>query len=427
MERVLSVLDAAVLVVSAVEGIQPQTPLLMRALQRLRVPTLLFVNKIDRAGADTARVLDELRHRLNLTPLPLGSAVDEGTRSATYRGGTDDAWRSAAATILAEHDDELFALVVEGARPPHELVLAAIRAQTADLLVQPTVFGSALTGTGVDAVMTAIGRILPAADGENDAPLSGRVFKIERTPDGARTALVRLFAGVLSTRDHVTYGDAGDDASSARVTQMNVYQPGGPRSASTAAAGQIAALFGLHKVRVGDFLGEPPAHVADRQFPPPTLEAVVAPLDKADKARLRAALLELAEQDPLINVRQDDEREEISVSLYGEVQREVIEATLERDYGVRAAFRNTTVIYIERPESTRLRSAGNQRAHAHQHLRSIVARQHQPLSGDARHAHRAWRRRLGSAACVRRRCAPCAHVHLQDRRRVSRRPHRVCA
>ncbi len=343
----MSVLDAAVLVVSAVEGVQPQTPLLMRALQRVRVPTLLFINKIDRAGADTTRVLDQLRNRLGLAPLSLGSAMNEGAREATYLSGNHDAWLSDAATVLAEHDDELLTQVVNGTIPLRAAVLAAIRLQTANLEVQPTVFGSALTGTGVDAVMAAIGQILPAADGDDDAPVSGRVFKIERTPDGARTALVRLFAGRLTVRDHVTYGQGIEG----RITQMTVYQPGGARAAQTVGPGQIAALFGLAEVRVGDFIGAPPAQIADRQFPPPTLEAVVAPLESADKARMRNALSALAEQDPLINLRQDDEREEISVSLYGDVQREVIEATLERDYGIRAAFRNTTVICIERPAS----------------------------------------------------------------------------
>jgi ribosomal protection tetracycline resistance protein len=148
-------------------------------------------------------------------------------------------------------------------------------------------------------------------------------------------------------RDQVDHGEG----MLGRVTQLDVYEPGGPRSAQSGAAGQIVRIFGLREVRVGDFIGQPSRRVVERQFPPPTLEAVVAPLDKADKARMRNALIELAEQDPLINVRQDDERDEISVSLYGDVQREVIQATLERDYGVRASFQQLTVICVERPLS----------------------------------------------------------------------------
>jgi len=133
---------------------------------------------------------------------------------------------------------------------------------------------------------------------------------------------------------------------------MNVYRPGGAVSSTTAQAGQIAAVQGLNDVRVGDVIGTRRDAEAERQFPPPTLESVVEALDKREQAKLRAALLELSEQDPLINVRQDEETDDLSVSLYGEVQREVIEATLLRDYAIRASFHDTTVIYIERLAGT---------------------------------------------------------------------------
>jgi ribosomal protection tetracycline resistance protein len=113
-------------------------------------------------------------------------------------------------------------------------------------------------------------------------------------------------------------------------------------------AGEIARLWGLAEVQIGDWLGE--AHEGvDHHFAPPTFEAVVEPADPAEGQRLRVALGQLAEQDPLIDVRQDDTRAEISVSLYGEVQREVIEATLLDDYGIEVAFRDTTTICVERP------------------------------------------------------------------------------
>ena len=130
---------------------------------------------------------------------------------------------------------------------------------------------------------------------------------------------------------------------------MKVYVPGGAQSAQTASAGQIAAIYGLRGIRVGDSLGVPPSRGVAAAIPATNARGRRRTLEHGDKPRLRAALTELAEQDPLINVRQDDEREEISVSLYGEVQREVIEATLEREYGVRASFRDITVIDIERP------------------------------------------------------------------------------
>jgi ribosomal protection tetracycline resistance protein len=223
--------------------------------------------------------------------------------------------------------------------------MAALRQQTATLSAQPALFGSALTGVGTAELMHAIASLLPAADNDPNGPLSARVFKIERTADRARVAFVRVYSGTLAVRQHIGYGDGMHG----RVLQMELYGPGGAGSSPTVSAGQIAAVQGLNGVRVGDFIGEERDASFERQFPPPTLESVVEAVNKRDQPRLRTALVELSEQDPLINVRQDEQTDDLSVSLYGEVQREVIEATLARDYGVTASFHDTTVIYIERP------------------------------------------------------------------------------
>src|SRR4029077_13902062 len=108
----------------------------------------------------------------------------------------------------------------------------------------------------------------------------------------------------------------------------------------------------LSGIQIGDGVGDGPGRVQGHEFPPPALESVVDPVDPDDRHRLRVALSQLAEQDPLIDVRQDDTRQELSVSLYGEVQKEVIQATLRDDYGIDVAFRETTPIYVERPVRT---------------------------------------------------------------------------
>jgi ribosomal protection tetracycline resistance protein len=115
------------------------------------------------------------------------------------------------------------------------------------------------------------------------------------------------------------------------------------------AAGAVAKLRGLAEILVGDRIGEAGSDEPEHQFPPPTLESVLVAHDRADRARLRVALGQLSEQDPLINVRQDDIRDELSISLYGEVQKEVIQATLAADFGVQVTFRETTTICVERP------------------------------------------------------------------------------
>jgi len=275
VERALTVLDGAVLVVSAVEGVQPQTRILMRALQRLRVPTILFVNKTDRAGADVERVIGEMRRKL--TP------------------AVGDAY--------------------------------------------PVLAGSARTGGGVRELMRAIPKLLPAAAGDADAPVDGIVFKIERGPAGEKIAYVRMRAGTLRVRDRVRPG---------KVTALAVFEQGGAVPRPSVSPGEVAKVWGLADARIGDRLAEPTEpDASERHFPPPTFEAAVAPKDGRAAAALRVALAQLAEQDPLIGVR--DARGELSVSLYGEVQKEVIEATLERDYGLAVSFREVTPICVERP------------------------------------------------------------------------------
>jgi ribosomal protection tetracycline resistance protein len=333
VERVLGVLDGAVLVVSAVEGVQPQTVLLMRALRRLCVPTVVFVNKIDRAGAGDDRVLDAIRARLAPSVAPMGFVRALGTRAARF--STSD---EGIVDAVAANDDALLAAYVDGTLSEGRL-RAALAAQTAASLVHPVFFGSALTGAGVDSVMAGIAEFLPATSGDVGGPVSGAVFKVERGPAGEKIAFVRMFSGTVRIRDR-----HDED----KVTAINVFDDGAARRADSVAAGQIGKLWGLADVRIGDAIGARRGNV-DHHFAPPTLETVVVPCDDADNGRLRVALAQLAEQDPLIDVRQDDDLRELSVSLYGEVQKEVIGATLASDYGLDVTFREATPLYVERP------------------------------------------------------------------------------
>ena len=352
VERVLRVLDGAVLVVSAVEGVQTQTRLLMRALQRLRIPTLLFVNKIDRGGADTERALKGISERLTPAIVPMGSASGPGTRGAraTPYGAADAGFTARLVDLLADHDDTLLAAWVDDeAALPYRRLRGELAAQTGRALVHPGFFGSAITGAGVDALIAGIGELLPAAGGDADGPVSGTVFKVERGPAGEKVAYVRMFSGTVRVRDRLRFGRDGEG----KVTAIAVFDRGAAVQRASVAAGQIGKLWGLGDVRIGDWVGAPPAIRAERhRFAPPTLETVVVPRHPADKGALHVALAQLAEQDPLINLRQDDLRQELSVSLYGEVQKEVIQATLADDFGVDVAFRESTTICIERPAGT---------------------------------------------------------------------------
>jgi ribosomal protection tetracycline resistance protein len=360
VERVLSVLDGAVLVISAVEGVQPQTRVLMRTLQRLRIPTLLFVNKIDRAGAGYGRVLAGIAAKLTAAIVPMGPAHRLGSRNAGFTpyGAGDDAFTTRLADVLAGADDAFLAAYVHDERAmSYPRLRRELAAATGRGLVHPVFFGSAITGAGVPALTGGLRELLPAAGGDRAGPVRGTVFKVERGLAGEKVAYARMFSGTVAARDRLPAG---------KVTAVSVFSPGGAQPAHALAAGQIGKLSGLAGVRVGDTLGAADSGGAGsgaagsggadgraaRHFAPPTLETVVVPRRRADRGALHVALTQLAEQDPLINLREDGVRQEMLVSLYGEVQKEVIEATLADDYGIEVEFRGGATICIERVTGT---------------------------------------------------------------------------
>lgn len=318
VERALAVLDAAVLVVSAVEGVQAQTLVLMRALQRLGLPAVLFVNKVDRAGADPDRVLAQVTERLTDTALPLGVVDDAGAAHAAYRP---------------------FAVT--------QTELAQVREATGLGQTHPVVFGSAMTGAGVRELLDTVCALV-GGSGDAGAEPAGVVFKLERDGAGPRRAWVRTTQGTLRLRERVAL--AGREPE--RVTGIDVVEPGGLRPADEVGPGRVAVLRGWSAARVGDRFGPVPGRGYAAQLARPSLETVVDPVDPSQRGRLYSALAELAEQDPLLGLRRDDARGEIAVALYGEVQKEVVAALLEQDHGVRATFRPTTALCIERVRGT---------------------------------------------------------------------------
>ncbi|MBI0299379.1 tetracycline resistance ribosomal protection protein Otr(A) [Streptomyces sp. PRKS01-29] len=369
VERALGVLDGAVLVLSAVEGVQAQTRVLMKTLRRLRLPVLLFINKIDRAGARDEGLLADIRRALAPHLVPLTAVRDLGTRTAHVRPRSldDPGVRAEAAEVLAETDDAMLARVVDGPPPSAEEVWAALAARTAEGLAHPVFFGSALSGQGVGALVEGVARLVPPAPGGTEP--RGTVFAIERGGSGkgggsgtggrggargGRTAYLRLFSGEVTLRQRVTLhrrepGGALTEHSG-QITALEVIGAAGA-ARGPLTAGNIARIKGLPGVRVGDRLG--PAHNAPsdrRHFAAPSLQTLVRAREPgaAAASRLHTALLDLADQDPLIHARAMPGGA-TSVLLYGEVQKEIIAATLVQDYGVEADFEPSRPVLVERP------------------------------------------------------------------------------
>jgi ribosomal protection tetracycline resistance protein len=350
VERVLHVLDGAVLVVSAVEGVQAQTRALFRTLRRLGIPTLLFVNKIDRVGARYDDLLDDLATVLTPAVVPLATVRRAGTRraEAVPCRPDDPAATARLLDVLADVDDHLLADYVRAGDglPPARLRRALARHSRAGR-VFPALFGSALTGAGIDQLTAALPRLLPTAGGDPAGPLAASVFTVDRGPAGEKLAYVRLFAGTLRNRARLRHGTRVGT-----VTGVRVFDQGGPVRRDEVQAGQIALLRGLSDVRIGDELstldGDARPSRAVRLFAPPSLETVVVADRPADTGALHAALSTLAERDPLINLRPNGRSGELSLSLYGEVQKEVIGAMLAEEFGVAVMFRESTTVCVER-------------------------------------------------------------------------------
>ena len=294
VERVLGVLDGAVLVVSAVEGVQPQTRALMRVLRRLKIPTLIFVNKIDRGGAQHESLLRSISEKLSPDIVAMGSPRGLGTREAAFAPFALDAdFAAGLMDLLTDHDDALLAAYVDNEEEvSYRRLRVELAAQTGKALVHPVFFGSVMTGAGVDELIAGITELLPAAEGDVDGPVSGTIFKVERGPAGEKIALVRMFSGTVSVRDRLQL----DRDEEGKVTRIEVFERGSSVRQNSVAAGQIGRLWGLSDAKIGDTLGTSRT-ILERHFSPPTLETVVVPRRTADKGALRVALARLADQE----------------------------------------------------------------------------------------------------------------------------------
>ena len=324
VERALRVLDGAVLVVSAVEGVQPQTVVLWRALETLGVPTLMFLNKLDRRGADPHRVTDEITQRLTPNAVPL------------FDGGT-----TSYVEALAAYDDELLDGWLADRTPTTGELDPAVRRMLKRSAGVPVLAGSARTGAGVSDLVRATSSWFPRAGCPGGAA-EGVVFAVDRDERGKRVFL-RLRRGTITVRERVRLSDG----TRPRITGIQVSTPRGLEESVSAKAGEIAVVRGLDSLQVGDTLGDAadgPVH----RFPTPALETVLEPVDPTQRGALFAALTQLAEQDPLIALHVDATEQQLMLRLHGEVQAQVIAALLAEQYGIEVTFGQSGVVCVER-------------------------------------------------------------------------------
>ena len=320
-ERALRVLDCAVLVISAADGVQGHTATLWRLLQSYHVPTFLFINKMDQPGANRRALMEELKNRLS--------------------DGCVDMLSPDRMEQIATCSEEALAHYLQD-----EVVPDALIAQlTAQRLLFPCFFGSALRLDGIDALLNALCSLLPAPQWPQD--FSARIYKISRDPQGARLTWLKITGGSLRVRALLSglSPDAPGGAWEEKISQLRIYSGAKFRTVEQAEAGMLCAVTGLNYTRAGDGLGAEQSGGAPLLTPVFTYR-VLLPAG-VDPHRALDILRQLEEEDPQLHVLWNEGLREIHVQLMGEVQLEILSRVLRDRFGLAASFGEGGILYRE--------------------------------------------------------------------------------
>jgi len=371
VERAISVLDAAVLVVSAAEGIQSQTERFWKALREIGIPTIIFLNKIDRLGCLPEAVLTSLHTKLSSKIIPVTHCQNHGEATATVETHpiSED-----SILELCENDEELAAQYLEGQIPTAAGTEAALIRQTAACVAFPLVHGAAINGIGIPQLAAAIKKYLPAMPIIRSGDPSGIVYKIEHDKALGKIAHVRLYTGSLKNRDAVTLYRGGDPVTE-KITQIRKVSGTKREDTGQISGNEIAAICGLTNAKIGDMIGQIVAKRGARISAPLFTVQVIGPTGK--EIQLLQAISELSDEDPLMDYAWHKEERELVVSIMGKIQLEILEYLLLERYGLAVSFSAPSVIYKETPEN---RGVGLERYTMPKPCWAVVKLQVDPLS-----------------------------------------------
>jgi ribosomal protection tetracycline resistance protein len=351
VERIMQVPDAAILVISAVEGVQAHTETLWAALLRRQIPVLLFVNKTDRVGADTEAVIAAIKKELKVDPLCLQSISGEGTGAVAisgFRHSSEIPHELLERVVSA--DEQLLTRYLDGHTPGVGEISAMLTRLIRSHMVYPLMFGSAKMGCGITELLDGIATFCPPPAGDPEKPLSALVFGIGHDKSLGRIAHVRVFNGTITNRETIFNATRGIGE---KVTQVREIWPGRYEDTGIVTAGNIAGISGLSGAQIGDLLGVPDDGVpAPVNMQAPLLTVQVRAVEKKDYPALAEAMMELAEEDPALDFEWLREESELHVKIMGWIQMEVLERILADRFGIKARFENPTVIYRETPAAT---------------------------------------------------------------------------
>ena len=398
VERSLRVLDGAVVVLCGASGVQPQTETVWRQANKYQVPRMVFINKMDRAGADFMTVVDQLRDRLDCNPVPIQMTIgaeegfvgvidliknkaivwDESDRGVSFEYGPVpeeladqcDEMRELAVESAAEANDELMEQYLETGVLSEDQIKLGLRIRTLANEIVPVLGGSAFKNKGVQAVLDAVVDYLPSPtevkaiegteiDGEtvitresdDEEPFSALAFKIATDPYVGTLTFFRVYSGKLESGNAVLNSVKGKKERVGRMVQMHANSR---EEIKEVLAGDIAAAIGLKDVTTGDTLcAINNAVVLERmEFPEPVISVAVEPRSVPDQEKMSVALSKLAQEDPSFRVKTDEETGQTIISGMGELHLDIIVDRMRREFSVEANIGKPQVAYRERIRNT---------------------------------------------------------------------------
>ena len=338
--RSLAVLDGAILVISAKDGVQAQTRILFHALRKMNIPTVIFINKIDQAGVDLQSVVQSVRDKLS-ADIIIKQTVSLSPEIVLEENTDIEVWDA-----VIENNDELLEKYIAGEPISREELVREEQRRVQDASLFPVYHGSAKKGLGIQPLMDAVTGLFQPIGEQGSAALCGSVFKVEYTDCDQRLIYLRLYSGTLRLRDTVAL--AGREK--LKITEMRIPFKGEIVRTDTAHKGEIVILSS-DSVGLNDVLGDNTWLPRERwrDAPLPMLRTTIAPKTATQRERLLDALTQIADTDPLLRYEVDSITHEIILSFLGRVQLEVVSALLAEKYKIETAVKEPTVIYLERP------------------------------------------------------------------------------
>ncbi len=364
VERALTALDYAVVIVSAVEGVRAHTENILKSLDKAKLPRLIFINKVDRAGADVSKVITELEGISSETHIVLTDIFNEGTENCSVSCFDEKTFCENATEALADICDEVAELFIEDKVLTQEKADEVIRNEISECRLTPVVFGSAKYSVGIKELADILVKYMPDSTRRKSESLSGIIFKIEHDRIFGKISHIRLFGGEIANRDEVElFAPERSQAAvtdaveiedkktiKEKVSQIKKFCGAKSTDIGIVRSGDVAAVCGLPSAKNGFYIGTP-LHSDTANLVNPFLRVKVTPAD-SDPLKipaLAAALNELSDEEPYIDAKWENGQKEITISTTGKIQLEVLSNLLKERYNLSAEFSPPTVIYKETP------------------------------------------------------------------------------